>query len=500
MNGCDKYKQETAGTLFFGFQAMSVKVDARIREEFDPAKYILTLKDKLSEAQKTISQLGKALKAIPGAYEKYVEKFGEIPNLDVPDDDEDDEQQEIVNAMLRQPSRKMSRAATMAQLKAEQLGMPPPENFVGMDSDELLHGGLSVNPDAPAEVQAVQQTWNNELRAHQEQMNKALETLRLRHIQDLEEAKAAGVGDDVLLRLREEHEEELRMMREQNMVLKEEILRQKEKEEAQALLGSAAQTMRIQESDKPGEVVYREDDIRVKEMVEHLQQTCGNKDEVLVRMFDLICLREAQIKDLETNAQAIALAQMEDAGQGNNAALERTRQENQKLVREMTALKSENDRLKKLLSSHPGAGGMVSSTHTPSTVSAVPTRPLAPGVTAVDPKPRSRSQEAQQRPVASPYPGPPVAAASPYSPQNVPPRGLSSPVAVAPKPGYTSPARGIAPTGYQPQPAAPVAAPRGYGAPQAAPAAGFAAPRAYGAPQAYGAPAARGPQPGYGYR
>jgi len=37
---CDRYKQETAGTLYFGFRAMAVKVDARIKEIYDPTKYI----------------------------------------------------------------------------------------------------------------------------------------------------------------------------------------------------------------------------------------------------------------------------------------------------------------------------------------------------------------------------------------------------------------------------------------------------------------------------
>ena len=39
-----------------------------------------------------------------------------------------------------------------------------------------------------------------------------------------------------------------------------------------------------------------QDQGRIGEMVNHLQETCESKDEVLVRLFDLICLREVCMK------------------------------------------------------------------------------------------------------------------------------------------------------------------------------------------------------------
>ncbi len=66
--------------------------------------------------------------------------------------------------------------------------------------------GLGADPAAPANVRKVRQEWNQELVEHQKATEKELEMLRLRHLQDLEEAKNAGAGEDVLARLRREHE------------------------------------------------------------------------------------------------------------------------------------------------------------------------------------------------------------------------------------------------------------------------------------------------------
>ena len=143
--------------------------------------------------------------------------------------------------------------------------------------------------------------------------------LRLRHLQDLEEARAAGVDESVLQQLRKEHEQELYMMREQNLLLKEEILRQKQKEEAKALLLSAKQANSTvlqsvaasngaSEVAKPVTEMQRHDEERITDICTHLQETCNNKDDVLVRMFDLICYYEAQIQDNDLNAQVQALS------------------------------------------------------------------------------------------------------------------------------------------------------------------------------------------------
>jgi hypothetical protein len=197
----------------------------------------------------------------------------------------------------------------------ESLISQTPEAILGTGSAEMI-----VNTSAPKEVQAVQKSWNVEMKAQAEAANRELELLRLRHIQDLEEAKAAGVSDTVLIRLREEHEDELRLMQEQNQLLKEELVKQRERDEAQALLSSAISA--THHADGSGTNVVgsgiqaierQKDDARISEMVVHLTETCQNKDEVLVRLFDLINLREAEIRDYEVNAQAIATAQADDS-------------------------------------------------------------------------------------------------------------------------------------------------------------------------------------------
>jgi hypothetical protein len=75
------------------------------------------------------------------------------------------------------------------------------------------------------------------MKAQQEAANKELEKLRLRHIQDLEEAKVAGVSEGIMIHLREDHVNELRLMK-QNQRLKEEMMKTK-REEVQTLLVSA---------------------------------------------------------------------------------------------------------------------------------------------------------------------------------------------------------------------------------------------------------------------
>jgi len=53
---------------------------------------------------------------------------------------------------------------------------------------------VDEDPTAPAQLRKVRQEWNQELVAHQRAAGQELETLRLRHLQDLEEARRAGAG------------------------------------------------------------------------------------------------------------------------------------------------------------------------------------------------------------------------------------------------------------------------------------------------------------------
>jgi len=52
---------------------MAVKVDARIKEEYDPTKYIAVLKGKLGECGKTMTKMVAHMKA-KGVYDEYEQK------------------------------------------------------------------------------------------------------------------------------------------------------------------------------------------------------------------------------------------------------------------------------------------------------------------------------------------------------------------------------------------------------------------------------------------
>jgi hypothetical protein len=345
---CDKYKQETAGTLYFGFRAMAVKVDARIKEEYDPTKYIANLKEKLGECGKTMQKMVKFMKD-KGIYDEYTEKNGvpEIP--DCPDDDDDDEEMEIVAALTRQPSKKMSMKIADAQERGEAVPVS------AMTASDMLAD--AVDESLPENVRKVQADWNIEVQAHQQAAEKELEMLRLRHLQDLEEAKNAGVSEAQLAKLRQDHEDELAMMKEQNQMLRNEILRQKAKEEAQALLSSAVSGMNEEGTGLAGAGAGAQDQGRIGEMVNHLQETCESKDEVLVRLFDLICLRESEVRDLEQNMGAIAAA-MAPADASDGTAL---KMENDRLKQEIARKDQHIEALKGLINvqQQPAAGGGV---------------------------------------------------------------------------------------------------------------------------------------------
>eukprot|EP00906_Rhabdomonas_costata_P035300 RCo049604 len=364
MGPCDRYKQESAGTLFFGWRAMAVKVSAKIKEEYDPARYIQNLKDKVNDAQEMIRNLVRWLKA-GGNWAAYVVKYGEPKIPEMPEDNED--QEEIIAALTRQPSGRVGRIGTMARVKREQNNEGEVESLIGRSPEAILGPGCEekmINGDVPQEVQNVVRTWNLEMRAQAEAASRELELLRLRHLQDLEEAKQAGVSDEVLVRLREEHEWELRLMQEQNQLLREELLKQREREEAAALLTSATKAIAKEELatakaggggggakvEDPAMGEKQKDDARINEMVTHLQETCQNKDEVLIRLFDLINLREAEIRDYEMNQQAITIAHVDDSLE----ILKMLRKENQGLKGALAARDTEIARLR--MSCSAGAG------------------------------------------------------------------------------------------------------------------------------------------------
>jgi len=254
---CDRYKQETAGTLYFGFRAMAVKVDARIKEIYDPTKYIQLLKEKLAECSKTMNKIVKYMKE-KGKYDGYVQMFGapEIP--EAAEFDDNDEEADIMAAMAREmtaqgPAKTGSTGGGGRTVRAA--------DMIDVYDDE--------DPDAPEDLRKVRQEWNQELMEQQKAAENELETLHLRHLQDLEEARKAGASEEVLAKLRAQHQDELGMLKEQNQTLRTEILRQKAKDEAKALLTNAVEHQGDVLGGKPA---AKQDNSRINEMVSHLQE------------------------------------------------------------------------------------------------------------------------------------------------------------------------------------------------------------------------------------
>jgi len=307
---------------------MAVKVDARIKEIYDPTKYIQLLKGKIGDCSKTMNRLVKYMKDTK-IYDGYVQIFGtpEIPEATF---DGEDEEAAIMASM-----------ASAGQLRGGDAEMEVDDEV--MDED----------PTAPAQLRKVRQEWNQELVAHQRAAGQELETLRLRHLQDLEEARRAGADEGTLARLRAQHDDELGMLKEQNQALRSEILRQKAKDEAKALLSNAFEHQAEVLGSVASGTAAQQDNARISEMVVHLQETCESKDEVLVRLFDLICLRESELQDLEQNVTAIAAA-MAPAGAGDATIL---KAENQRLKADLARKDQHIEALKGLAASSSGGSG-----------------------------------------------------------------------------------------------------------------------------------------------
>jgi len=334
---CDKYNQETAGTLYFGWRAMAVKVDAKIKEMFDPNQYTNNLKTKIAEFAERIKTM-KAWWSKGKTFKEYVDKYGDpdVGGLD-------GEEGEIMEALARNSTLQASRneaaaggAARMASViggagAGEAAGVP----FVAVDDD--------VDDADTAQVKQVKRQWNNELNAQTDQALKNEEALRMRHLQDLEEAKQAGVDKRTLEILKQEHQQELEMMREQNALLRKEIVRQKAKEEVVALLHSASDLNDVRAPGGDPSLLSKEDK-RIAEIVEHLQETSESKDEVLQRMFELICYYERQIENHDANLQAIAAASS-GGDYGYQKMLQKARARNEEL---QTALFLKDEEISKL--------------------------------------------------------------------------------------------------------------------------------------------------------
>eukprot|EP00667_Euglena_gracilis_P001535 EG_transcript_1535 len=339
---CDKYNQETAGTLYFGWRAMAVKVDAKIKEMFDPNQYTNNLKAKIGEFAERIKTM-KAWWSKGKSFNEYVAKYGD-PDVGGLDGDED----QIMSALVHTTSMRQDNEKAGAGVAAAVAGgavVPVSAAAAARITDD-------VDENDNPELKEVKSRWNNELNAHVDQAMKEEEALMLRQLQDLEEAKKAGIDNKTLAILKQEHAQELELMREQNALLRKELMRQKNKEEVVALLHSASDMNDIRVEGADREILSKEDK-RIAEIVEHLQETSESKDEVLQRMFELICYYERQIENHDANLQAIAQASS-GGDYGYQKMLQKAKARQEEL---QTALFLKDEEIAQLRSGRGGAGG-----------------------------------------------------------------------------------------------------------------------------------------------
>eukprot|EP01006_Ploeotia_vitrea_P052067 TRINITY_DN67638_c0_g2_i1.p1 TRINITY_DN67638_c0_g2~~TRINITY_DN67638_c0_g2_i1.p1 ORF type:complete len:250 (+),score=39.71 TRINITY_DN67638_c0_g2_i1:27-752(+) len=139
--------------------------------------------------------------------------------------------------------------------------------------------------------------------------------------------------------MQKEHEQERQMMNEQRSEMLQQINEEQEKEEANALLRSAAKEHNKVAGADPGETR------RLTELTEHLAETCASKDEIMMRMFDYICTLENAARDSAQNLPAIETALQEEAKLQSQHA-------NRAYIRKIEELQSENYLLKEELSKH----------------------------------------------------------------------------------------------------------------------------------------------------
>ena len=226
-------------------------------------RYIAVLKEKIAGCGKVMTSMVKFLKE-NGVYEEYKAAHGEPEIPDAPLDDDEEVAEE--NTYSRLVSVASMRGSFRQQRANNEL--PTAEDMI---AEQVLSGEVN-DPNCPAAVQAVKTLWKKEEIEHRKAAERELNNLRLRHIQELQEAKDAGLDEAKLDNLRRLQEEELLMMKEQSKLLHEEILRQKEKEEVQALLSSAMDNSELDLS-----ALLPDDRGRIGEMVSHLQATCESK-------------------------------------------------------------------------------------------------------------------------------------------------------------------------------------------------------------------------------
>eukprot|EP00759_Apiculatamorpha_spiralis_P026515 PhF_6_TR29383/c2_g1_i1/m.43322/K10396/KIF5; kinesin family member 5 len=311
----DKYKQETLGTLYFGFRAMAVKVNANVKTVFDPAKYLESLKQNLSTSQEVIWQMARWWnRTSPKDYQAYCTQYGQPTerdlNADAPQDDDDD-------VMLSPPPPPQRVLAPPQATQPAAPGLPQQQQPVAITATTSQQQPTPAAPNrdmAPTDVAlaqagAVRREWNQELTFLKQQAEQEEKQLRTHHMQEQQDAQARGITPEQMKRLLEAQAQEIEMMHMAAAEERQGLVAQREKEEVGVVLTTCVRSEELT-GDVSGRVHY---------ICDFLKNTCPTKNEVVANLISLVVQRERQISALEA-AQALAAAQLANSGSGDAEA------------------------------------------------------------------------------------------------------------------------------------------------------------------------------------
>lgn len=271
---CDKYKQETGGTLYFGWRAMAVKTHAKIQSVTDPTQFMAILQTKVKDLQERIQTMASWWhKSHPNDYAAYCQKYGD-PGVDL--------NQDIDFSQLA-PADGMAGGGTNAAA--------------------LLEADGPANAEVQKEREEFRQDVSAEEKRHQ--MEKA--AMAAHHKEQMDALKAAGADERQLAELAQQNQDEMKVMEDMYGDHLKDLMQDQSRREMAILLQSAMNDLGP---------ISRERESRLRDMIEHLMNTCDSKNEMLARLFELVCHVEEQIRERDSTIVGIQRV-MEDVDEQN---------------------------------------------------------------------------------------------------------------------------------------------------------------------------------------
>jgi hypothetical protein len=296
----DKYKQESLGTLYFGFRAMAVKVNANVKTVFDPAKYLESLKQNFQTSQDVIFQMARWwAKSSPRDYAAYCAQYGKPTERDLaadhaPEDDDD---------QFAAPPTPPPAAANQSFPQQTPPASPPSATRNGAVTNAPV--SARQNSDAAgtardaviSQTGAVRREWNQELAFLRQQAEQEEMQLRQRHMEEQEAMKQKGASHDQMRRLLEGQAQEIEFAKMTANEERQGLLAVREREEVAVILRASVAS----------EALTGAANDRVMYICDFLKDTCQTKNDVVTSLISHVMRREQEIQSLEA-AQNFAAA------------------------------------------------------------------------------------------------------------------------------------------------------------------------------------------------